>query len=657
MNIARVLRPLCWLALAGLAACGGPRDEAGRGPVAGWPIYGADAGGSRHSPLTEVSPANVEDLEVAWVHRSGDILDGKTTLAPSTYQNTPILFEGSLYVCTPRNRVIALDPETGAERWVFDPKANLDGIYTLNCRGVSAWTDSRAAAGSACAQRIFTGTLDARLIALDAKTGRPCEAFGAQGTVDLSAGIGDTRPGEYGVTSPPLVLGDRVITGTMVLDSRRRDSPGGVVRAYSARTGALLWAWDPVPPGAPAPAAGAEGASFARGTTNAWSILSGDAERNLVFVPTGNTSPDYYGGDRAGLDYYSSAVVALDADTGAPAWHFQTVHHDVWDYDIASQPVLFDFPGPQGGVPAVAAATKLGHLFLLDRLTGKPLFPVEERPVPQAGKVEGEYLSPTQPFPTHPPPLHPATLTPDDAFGFTFWDRGKCREMIAALRSDGIFTPPSEQGTVQYPGAVGGMNWGSLAIDPGRTTLVVNTQRIAWSIRLVPRAEYDALIEKEGPQKFGFEPQEGSPFALERRVMLSPLGAPCNPPPWGTLVGIDLATGDVRWEVPLGTTRDLAPFPIWLFAGTLGVPNIGGPITTASGLTFIGATTDNYLRAFATETGEELWRGRLPYSAHATPMTYRLRSDGRQYVVIAAGGHMLMGKPPGDALVAFALPE
>ena len=656
MHFARGSRGLAALAAVAALGCGGGHEEAGGGPVAGWPVYGADVGGGRFSPLTQITPENVKELEVAWVHHSGDILDAKTSFAPSTYQNTPILFEGSLYVCTPRNRVIAIDPETGAERWVFDPKTSLEGIYTLNCRGVSAWTDSRALPGAACAKRIFTGTLDARLIALDAATGRPCEGFGAQGTVDLREGVGDTRPGEYGVTSAPLVLGDRVITGTMVLDSRRRDAPSGVVRAYSARTGTRLWAWEALTP--ETQRAGKDvAASFTRGTTNAWSTLSGDPERNLVFVPTGNTSPDYYGGDRAGLDYYSSSVVALDADSGDPVWRFQTVHHDVWDYDVASQPVLFDFPGPQGSVPAVAAPTKMGHLFLLDRLTGQPLFPVEERPVPQEGKAPGETLSPTQPFPTKPPPLHPATLTPDDAFGFTFWDRRACREAIAKLRSDGIFTPPSLQGSVSYPGAVGGMNWGSASVDPGRHTLVINTQRLAWMVRLVPRAEYDALVEKQGPQKFGYEPQEGSPYALERRVLLSPFGAPCNPPPWGTLVGIDLATGDVRWEVPLGTARDVAPFPIWLFTGTLGVPNLGGPITTASGLAFIGATTDNYLRAFATETGEELWRGRLPYSAQSTPMTYRLRPDGRQYVVVAAGGHMLMGKPPGDALVAFALPE
>jgi quinoprotein glucose dehydrogenase len=638
-------RPLALLLVAFGLGCGGPPDRSG--PVADWPFYGGDAGGRRWSPLDEITPANVGRLELAWVHRSGDVLDGSASLGKSSLQVTPIVVDGTLYACTPRGRVFALDPETGRERWRYDPGVDASQFYIVNCRGVSSWLDEAAPEGSSCRRRIFVATLDARLIALDAASGTPCAEFGAGGSVDLGAGIGERAPGEYGVTSPPALVGGRVVVGSMVLDNRRTDSPGGVVRAFDARTGALAWAWDPVPPGA----AGANGA-YTRGTTNAWAPLSVDEARGLVFVPTGNTSPDYYGGQRGGLDLYSSSVVALDAASGRVRWHFQTVHHDVWDYDVPAQPTLFDWPGPDGPVPALVQATKLGHLFVLARETGAPLLPVEERPVPQAGAVPGETLAATQPFPVLPAPLHPAALSAGDAFGFTFWDRAKCREAIAALRSDGVFTPPSGQGSVQYPGMIGGMNWGGVAVDPERGLLVVNTQRIATRIRLLTREELRAKYG-DTPPAYGVEPQEGTPYALERAPLLSPLGAPCNPPPWGTLAALDLATGALRWEVPLGTTRDLAPWPLWLDTGT---PNLGGPLVTRSGLVFIGATTDFFLRAFDLESGRELWKARLPTAAHATPMTYRVRDGGRQYVVIAAGGHGLLGTPPGDALLAFALP-
>jgi len=648
MSVLRALVPLCALALA----CGAPEIDLS-GPVAEWPAYGADSGGTRHSPLTQIDPSNVSHLEVAWTYRSGDVEDGSNgSLLRSSFQNTPILVDGTLYLCTPFNRVIALDPETGAERWSFDPKVDREGMYLLNCRGVSTWLDETAPPDAECRRRILTGTLDARLIALDAKTGRPCSGFGDGGAVDLRGGIGDVRPGEYGVTSAPTLIGDRIVTGAMVLDNRRVDMPGGVVRAFDARTGAEVWAWDPVPPGTPGPEAGAR---FRRGTTNAWTTFAADPELGLVFVPTGNTSADYFGGHRQGSDTYSSSVVALDADTGEVAWHFQTVHHDLWDYDVPAQPSLFSFRGPDGPIPALAQVTKLGHVFLLDRRNGEPLFSVEERPVPQDGAVPEETLSPTQPFPTRPPSLHPTTLTPDDAWAPTPWGREACRELIASHRYEGIFTPPGTEAMVQYPGAGGGMNWGSASIDPERHLLVVNTMRTANRIRLVPRAEFDARFP-EGAPHYGFEPQEGTPYAVERGPFLSPDGVPCTPPPWGTLVGVDVARGEVRWEVPLGNARGLVPAPLWWFAPE-GMPNFGGPITTASGLTFIAATPDAYLRAFDTETGEELWRGDLPFGGHATPMTYRLDPEGRQYVVIAAGGHWIFPRPVGDAVVAFALPR
>jgi quinoprotein glucose dehydrogenase len=393
------------------------------------------------------------------------------------------------------------------------------------------------------------------------------------------------------------------------------------------------------------------GVIYQRGTTNAWTALSADAERGLVYVPTGNTQPDYYGGHRKGADAFSSSIVALDVSDGHVVWHFQTVHHDIWDYDIASQPVAFDFYGGGAKQPGLIAPTKMGLLFFLNRETGAPLFPVEERPVPQEGAVPGEYLAPTQPFPTKPAPLHPLTLEPDDAFGFTPIDKADCRRQIEALRHDGIYTPPSLEGSLQYPGYIGGMNWGSVSVDPVHRVVVTNVQRIAGVIKLVPRDQVEGYASKS---PLGLEPQEGAPYALDRTPLLSRFGAPCTKPPWGQLIAVDTVTGEQKWAVTLGTSRDRAPWPIWLKTGT---PNLGGPITTASGLVFIGATTDFYLRAFSTETGEELWKRRLPTGAHATPMTYRLKPNGRQYVVIAAGGHGILQTPSSDALMAFALPE
>ena len=501
------------------------------------------------------------------------------------------MVEDTLYFCTPFNRVVALDAETGQERWVFDPQLKLKvlhGAYPLTCRGVSTWLDQTLSEGEPCRRRIFTGTHDADLFALDAETGELCTDFGQGGRVALHDDLEDTPPWEYYVTSPPLVIHDRVVVGALVADNVRVNAPPGVVRAFNARTGAQEWAWDPVPPDSAASTEireSAEGTPYRRGTANVWSIISGDAERGLVFVPTGNAPPDYFGGMREGLDYYSSSVVALRAsgeNAGEVVWHFQTVHHDLWDYDIGAQPTLFDFPTEGGSVPAVAVSTKMGHVFFLHRETGEPLFEVEERPVPQGGTPE-DYLSPNQPFPTRPPSLYPPKLDPEDAYGLTFWDRAACRERIEALRSEGLFTPPSLQGSVHYPGALGGVNWGGAAIDPQRGILVVNQSRVATAVQLVRRADYEALPREEREVDPGglpgtttlYGPMAGTPYAIRRELLLSSFGLPCSKPPWGTLTGVDIASGSVRWEVPLGTTRGQAPWPLWF---KIGVPNLGGPI-------------------------------------------------------------------------------
>ena len=615
------------------------------GPVAGWSHVGGNLGGQRYSPLTQIDRSNVGVLEEAWRFESGDV-------TPTTsLQVTPILVDDQLVLCTPRNQVIAIDAESGVERWRFDAVPKLDGVYNPVCRGVA---HALVAGAEACRSRIFLGTLDARLIALDATTGLPCDDFGKQGQVDLLHGIGETRPGEYTMTSPPLVVGDRVVTGAWVTDGQRVDSPGGVIRAFDTRTGALVWAWDPVPDDRiPVTAADiAAGREYTRGTANAWSLLSADEVQGIVYVPTGNAAPDHYGGERHGLDEYSSSVVALDAKTGLRRWNFQTVHHDLWDYDVASQPVLYEHPRGGRTIAALAQATKMGHIFLLDRLSGMPLFPVEERPVPQGGVADGEFVAPTQPFPTLPAPLHPHSLPDEDVWGLTPIDRAECRKLVASLRNEGIFTPPSHQGTVVFPGLGGGVNWGSLSIDPANNTLVVNSMRNPFIVSIVPRAEATSL---EGTDLVGAQPQEGTPYVTLRAPLLSSWGMPCTPPPWGQLTSIDLETGAVRWQKPLGNLRELAPAFGQFFEW--GTPNQGGPIQTAGGLVFIGATMDRTFRAFDADTGDVLWETLLPTSAHATPMTYRVRRDGRQFVVIAAGGHFPLGSPSDDVLVAYALPD
>jgi quinoprotein glucose dehydrogenase len=636
------LMGLGWAAL--LAGCGGDAPPAtgamaDSGATAGWEHYGGDEGGSRFSPLAQIDPGNVGQLKLAWSYRTGDL---DPASFPDKFNSpamevTPILAQGTLYLCSPRNRIIALDSETGAERWHFDANPDLRGIYSVTCRGVSYYRDPGAAPGSACAGRVIAGTLDDRLLALDAADGRLCAGFGNGGALDLKAAIGAAPETEYSLTSAPTVIGDKIVTGGHVSDQQRGSVRGGMIRAFDARSGALLWAWDPVPPGAPT----------RNGSPNAWAPFAADSARGLVFVPTGNPAGNYYGGGRNGLDHYGSSVVALNADTGAVVWQFQAVHHDIWDYDMPAQPLLFDFPGPDGPVPALAQTTKMGLLFVLDRATGKPLLPVEERPAPRGGPAPAA-LSPTQLYPLLPEALHPDRLTEDDMWGFTWFDRHACVKQFRTLKYAGRYTPTGTEPTLNYPGFMGGSSWGGVSWDPIRKLLIANTTRVPAVVQLFPSEQ---TLQPGFTERV--EAQPGTPYAVKRRPMLSPLGAPCSRPPWGVLAAIDMRTGKKAWEVPLGTLRDLAPFPLWL---ELGVPNTGGALVTASGLTFIGAATDSYLRAYRTQTGELLWKVRLPAGGNATPMTYRSRAGGRQYVVIAAGGHAHLGSRLGDYIVAYALP-
>jgi quinoprotein glucose dehydrogenase len=620
------------------------------GEATQWPSVGGPSGGGRFTPLSDIQRSNLDQLKPVWEYRNGDFSKGNDQHGATAFQVTPLMIDSTLYLCTPYNRVIALDAETGQPRWTFDPKVQLDQVYTPACRGVAYWPSPDGGA------RIFMNTLDARLIALDAKTGKPATDFGHNGEVSLLHGLGEVRPAEYYSTSPPLVVGDRVLTGAFVRDGQRLLAPSGAVRAFDVRSGELSWVFDPVPADKQAVTAEAvkQGATLTRGTPNVWGVMSADAERGIVYVPMGNASPDHYGGrERASMDHFSSSVVALDAATGAVRWRFQTVHHDVWDYDVGAQPVLYDHPSADGPIPAVAIGTKLGFIFLLNRLTGEPLFPIEERPVPQS-TVPGEVTSKTQPFPTLPRPLHDLKLERDELWGLTFWDKGRCEQAYDELDYEGAFTPPSLRGALEYPGLGGGINWGGMSIDPVRQRLVVQLQTMPFVIKLVPRKDYVPATGDDAKNELvALNPQEDTPYVAVRKPFLSPLMLPCTKPPWGRIAAIDLKSGEVIWDHELGNLHNLAP----LIGDRLkyGTPNSGGSLQTGSGLVFIAATMDKYFRAFDAATGDELWRYELPYAGNATPMSYRSKKDGRQYIVIAAGGHGPLGTEPGDVLMAFAL--
>jgi quinoprotein glucose dehydrogenase len=636
------------------------RIDIGSGGIADWSYYGRDQEGTRYAPLDQINRGNVGYLKIAWEYHTGDFSDGSAGRPETTFQATPILVDGVLYLATVYGRVIALNSESGDEIWKYDPGVDptVERGEFAN-RGVTYWQAVGGVEGQVCERRIFVATVDARLIALDAARGTPCADFGQAGQVDLSRGVDlgeyqvDTR--EYGVTSPPVVVGGLVVVGSAVGDNRAQTLERGVVRAFDARSGELRWMWDPIPrdPADPAFQTWASGSARRTGAANVWAQLSVDVARDLVFVPTSSPSPDYYGGQRQGSNSYADSVVALRGSTGELVWHFQIVHHNIWDYDLPAQPSLITIRKDGRDIPALAQPTKMGFLYLLHRETGEPVFPVEERPVPQSD-VAGEKSWPTQPFPTIPRPLVPTTLSGDDAWGLTPWDHGECRRLIERYRNDGIFTPSSMEGSIQYPGVIGGTNWGSAAFEPDRRWVILNATRLPSVTGLIPRETLESG-QPEVPDNATISQMRGTPYGLFRvPALLSPLGLPCTKPPWGALLAVDAATGDVKWDVPLGTVQDLAPVPLPIKWGT---PNLGGPIVTDGGLIFIGAAMDNYLRAFDVETGRELWKGRLPAGGQATPMTYRSTENGRQFVVIAAGGHGRLGTDIGDSVVAFALPD
>ena len=627
-----------------------------------WHLYGNTARGDRFSPADRITPRNANHLTLAWTYRTGDQLKPDEPPKTITFQSTPLKVGQALFLCTAHNVVVSLDADTGKELWRFDPQANTTNAMHLVCRGVSY--DPGNGTHDFCDGRILMATVDNRLHAIDVSTGKHCTDFGSNGVVDLTAGMGVNPPGYYYTTSPPVLIGHTAVLGAFHMDNQSQDEPPGVIRAFDTRTGALLWAWDVLEPHGISSLQ--PGATYARDTANAWTVFSADVEHGLVFVPTGGPPPDYFGGHRtAAQDRYNNSIVALDAQTGDVRWSFQTSHHDIWDLDNASQPVVVDLDLPAGRRAALILPTKRGEIFVLDRLTGKPIFGVEERPVPQ-NPVPGERLSATQPYPVGFPSFSPPHLTEADMWGATMFDQMLCRIEFRSRRYEGQYTPPSLQGSIGYPDIFGVFNWGSVAVDPERELMFVNPTWLPYLTKLIPRAQADAagivpfgmksnVSKPAGLHVSGYVyPQAGTPYASMAGPFLSSWGFPCHRPPWGAVAVVDLRTQKILWQRPFGTTRDVAPLGISL---PTGVFSLGSAVMTRGGVAFIGAAIDNYLRAFDIITGEELWKGRLPAGGQATPMTYVSERTGRQYVVIASGGHGSMHTTPGDYVVAYTLPN
>lgn len=617
-----------------------------------WANYANDPGGMRFSPLRQVNIDNVKDLKPAWTYQSGELktYEGTGLAHKAAFEATPLMINGVLYFSTPTNRVIALNAVTGKEQWVYDPGVNPRGEYSeVTSRGVSKWIDSERKPGDPEYMRIVAATIDGRLIELNASTGEPVPSFGKGGIIDLKEGIGSIQ-----VTSAPAIINDLIVIGSTMGDNGRFDYPPGVVRAYNARTGKLQWSWDPIPrqPADPGYETWKGPKAHQTGAANAWATISADPPRDLVFVPTSCPSPDYYGGERKGANLFANSIVAIRASTGKVVWHFQTVHHDIWDYDIPAQPVLLDIDRNGKKIPAVLVVTKMGHIFVLNRENGEHLFPVEERPVP-ASEVEGEEASKTQPFPAQLPSLELQQVTEADAWGPTPELTQKAKERIEAHVKQGVFTPPSLQGSIISPGNVGGMNWSGASFDPQQNLLITNVNRIAALITLYPKTANTRQSVNTALPRAEVAPQEGTPYIMSREYLFTVEGKQFmmqTKPPWGTLAAIDMTTGRLKWEVPLGFMMDPQQYPD---AKKWGSINFGGAITTAGGLAFVAAGMDGFLRAFNTLTGELLWETQLPAGGQATPMTYEWA--GKQYVVIAAGGHGRLGTQLGDYVVAFAL--